>query len=145
MIEMRFKLEFFDSAKVERAVGRARRRALSKAGAFVRQSAKTSIRKRRGSAPPGKPPHSHEGSLRRLIFFGYDRSTDSVVVGPVPFRAGTAPRALEFGGPTVVQRRRRGRVVRRRTRIEPRPFMAPALERETPNLPKAFRNSVRGN
>jgi len=76
MIDMRIKHMFFDRPRVVAAVDRTKRKALSRGGAFVRQSAKTSIRKRKGSAPPGKPPRSHEGSLRRLILFGYDRRTD---------------------------------------------------------------------
>lgn len=144
MIEMRITALFLDRAKVQRAVDKGRLRALSKGGAFVRQAARTSIRKRKGSAPPGKPPHSHEGSLRRLILFGYDRSTDSVVVGPVGFNKSTAPNVLEFGGRTVITRRVRGRLVRQRVKIAARPFMLPALEREAPKLPGAFKNSVRG-
>ncbi len=144
MIDMRIKHMFFDRPRVVAAVDGAKRKALSRSGAFIRQSAKTSIRKRKGSAPPGKPPHSHEGSLRRLILFGYDRSTDSVVVGPVGFRMSTAPNVLEFGGRTVITRRVRGRLVRQRVKIAERPYMGPALEKEKPKLPKAWANSVRG-
>lgn len=86
MITMRIKDMFFDRHVVMAAVGNAKRKVLSKAGAFIRTAAKTSIRKRKGSAPPGAPPHSHEGSLRRLILFGYDKPNDSVVVGPVGFK-----------------------------------------------------------
>lgn len=134
---------FFDRHVVMRAADAAKRKVLSQAGAFIRTRAKTSIRKRKGTAPPGKPPHSHEGSLRRLILFGYDRSSDSVVVGPVGLAKSTAPRALEHGGETVVHQRRGGRLVSRRVRIAARPFMAPALEKERPKLPLLWRNSIR--
>ncbi len=144
MIDMRIKHMFFDRPRIVAALERTKRKALSRGGAFIRQAAKTSIRKRKGSAPPGKPPHSHEGSLRRLILFGYDQRTDSVVVGPVGFKKSTAPNVLEFGGTTVITRRVKGRLVRQRVKIAARPYMSPALEKEKPKLPKAWANSVRG-
>ena len=98
MITMRIKDMFFDRHVVMAAVDNAKRKVLSKAGAFIRTAAKTSIRKRKGSAPPGAPPHSHEGSLRRLTLFGYDKPNDSVVVGPVGFKKREAPSVLEYGG-----------------------------------------------
>lgn len=154
LFDMRVKDLFFDRPKVQRAVDRARRRALSKAGAFIRQRARTSMRRRRGSSEPGSPPHAHEGSLRRLLFFAYDPSADSVVVGPVGFRRSDAPNTLEFGGAATVTRRRTRprsggkRVVESlpggRVRIEARPYMGPALRKELPNLPKSWASSVRG-
>jgi len=144
MVTLGIKDLFFDRAKVRGAVNRAKRAVLSKAGAFIRQTARNLIRRRKGTAPPGAPPHSHEGSLRRLIYFGYDPASDSVVVGPVGFRNSPAPHALEFGGKTEVKSRRRGKVVRTRVTIEQRAFMGPALEKERPSLPKRWANSVRG-
>lgn len=144
MIDFRIKDLFFDKATVKRAVNSAKRRVLSKGGAFIRTTAKHSIRTRKGQAPPGGPPHSHEGSLRRLIFFGYDRASDSVVVGPVGFRSSTAPNVLEFGGTTKVKTRRHGRLVTQRARVETRPYMGPAFEKERPKLPRMWAGSVRG-
>ena len=146
MITMRIKEMFFDRHVVIAAVDNAKRKVLSKAGAFIRTAAKTSIRKRKGSAPPGAPPHSHEGSLRRLILFGYDKPNDSVVVGPVGFKKSEAPSVLEYGGETVVLRRVGGRgakLTSQKVKIAPRPYMAPALEKERPKLPLLWRNSVR--
>jgi len=143
---MRIKYMFFDRHVVMAAVDNAKRKVLSKAGAFIRTAAKTSIRKRKGSAPPGAPPHSHEGSLRRLILFGYDKPNDSVVVGPVGFKKSEAPSVLEYGGETVVLRRvggRGGKLTSQKVKIAPRPYMAPALEKERPKLPLLWRNSVR--
>jgi len=141
---MKIKHLFFDRHTVMRAVDKAKRAVLSKAGAFIRTTARHSIRTRKGSAPPGKPPHSHEGSLRRLIYFGYDRSSDSVLVGPVGFKRSTVPHVLEFGGKTEVKRRRRGKVVKMRATVREHPYMGPALEKERPNLPKRWTGSVRG-
>jgi hypothetical protein len=140
---MRIKDMFFDRHVVMRAMDSAKRKVLSQAGAFIRTAAKSSIRKRKGTAPPGKPPNSHEGSLRKLILFGYDRASDSVVIGPVGFARSTAPKALEHGGETVVHSRRKGRLVSRKVKIAARPFMAPALEKERPKLPLLWRNSIR--
>lgn len=143
MITMRIKDMFFDRAAVVRAVDGAKRKVLSKAGALIRTAARTSIRKRKGSAPAGKPPHSHEGSLRRLILFGYDKSADSVVVGPVGFKNSVAPSVLEYGGDAVVTRRRGGRRTSQKVRVAARPYMAPALDKERPKLPLLWRNSIR--
>ena len=146
MITMRIKDMFFDRHVVMAAVDNAKRKVLSKAGAFIRTAAKTSIRKRKGSAPPGAPPHSHEGSLRRLILFGYDKANDSVVVGPVGFKKSDAPSVLEYGGDTVVLRRvggRGGKLTSQKVKIAPRPYMTPALEKERPKLPLLWRNAVR--
>lgn len=144
MIDLRLKRMFFDRPRVQRAVDRGRRQALSKAGAFIRQRARSSIRKRKRSSRPGQPPSSHTGLLRRFILFGYDRQRDSVVVGPVGFRRSTAPSVLEFGGRTAVESKRRGRQRGKRVvRIAARPCMKPALEKEKSNLPALWRNSVR--
>ena len=141
MIEMRMKMLFFDAPAVRRAVDRATRRQLSGAGAFIRERAMTSIRKRKRISRPGRPPHSHAGHLRRLIFFAYDPGSESMVIGPVRFKTGEAPNLLEFGG-RAVREARSGR--RRRVRYRRRPFMGPALAAELPELPNRWRNSVRG-
>lgn len=64
---------FFDRALVQQKVAAAERKVLSWFGAFVRQRAKTSIKKRKGTSPPGQPPHSHVGLLRKFVLFAYDR------------------------------------------------------------------------
>lgn len=89
---------FFDTAAVLAKLSEGERRVLSKYGAFVRIDARRSIRSRKKSAAPGQPPSSHEGSLKRLIFFAYDSVSRSVVIGPVPFKRGTVPSLLEYGG-----------------------------------------------
>jgi len=143
MIDMRIKQLFFDRPAVARAVDRAKRMVLSRAGAFIRRRARTSIRKRRRASRPGQPPSSHTGLLRNLILFGYDRASDSVVVGPVGLRSSRAPQVLEQGGTTTVLRRRRGRLVAERVRIAARPYMGPALAAERDKLPRVWRDSVR--
>ena len=138
---------FFDAPKVVRSVDAATRRVLGKAGAFVRRTARSSIRKRKRISPPGQPPSSHTGLLKKFIFFGYDRRRRSVVIGPARLArtAGIAPRALEHGGRSVTTTRgRRGK--RKRTvptRVRARPYMGPALNKELPRIPDLWRNSVR--
>lgn len=133
---------FFDSDAVLKAVSKARRRVLSKCGAFVRRRAKSSIRKRKRSAAPGQPPSSHSGELKELLFFAFDAATRSVVVGPVPFggskSAGDkrAPELLERGGP-VTRRTKSGEA--RVYRYRGHPFMKPALDAEVPKFASQFK------
>lgn len=142
MVTMKFKLLFFDSAAVIRAVDAASRKALSKAGAFIRQRAKSSIRKRRGVSRPGQAPSSHAGHLKRLLFFAWDPAAETVVIGPARFGAGEAPNLLEFGGTIVRKGDRSGKP--RRLRYRARPFMGPAYEKEKAQLPKRWQRSIRG-
>lgn len=130
-------LAFFDSAKVMAMVDAKRRRALSKFGAFVRRKARSSIRKRKKLSEPGSPPSSHVGTLKNLIYFAYDTSRNSVVVGPTPFRGkAVAPALLERGGSSS-QRTKSGRA--RSTQYRARPFMKPAYEAELPKFLDLFR------
>jgi len=131
----------FDSPRVIRATDAATRQALSRAGAFIRRRAKTSIRKRKAISRRGAPPSSHAGHLRRLIYFGYDPAAQNVVIGPLKFRKGEAPNLLEFSG-RVTRPDDAGRP--RKLVYRKRPFMGPAMQAELPQLPKRWRNSVRG-
>jgi len=148
MIGMVTKQMFFDTKAVTSRVDKAARKVLSKFGAFVRTGAKHSIRKRKAVSEPGSPPSSHVGLLRRLIYFGYDPSRRSVVIGPTPLHlpagqaGGTAeaPPLLEYGG----KARRRGRKGRPVTSTyKARPFMGPAFEREKPKLPAMWASSIK--
>jgi hypothetical protein len=133
---------FFDSPKVIRSVDKSTRKVLSRFGAFVRRTAKRSIRKRRKSSAPGSPPSSHTGLLKRFIFFGYDLQTDSVVIGPARLtenNRGQAPSLLEYGGRTSLQTKKK----KTRVRIRSRPFMGPAFEKEQSTLPALWKDSVK--
>lgn len=133
------KLNFFDKKKVLLAVGKARVQALSKAGAFVRTRARSSIRKRKKVSAPGKPPSSHKGLLKQFLFFAYDEGSKSVVIGPARIRNNRAPEALEYGGTATVFSHGK----RVPARIRARPFMHPALAAEAPNFAGLWANSVR--
>ena len=140
-VAMRMKSMFFDQKAVRSATDRATRKVLSKFGAYVRTASRSSIRKRKAISEPGKPPSSHVGTLRRLIFFGYDTGRRSVVIGPTPFGGkAEAPPLLEYGG-RVRRKNRRGRV--RMATYRPRPFMGPAFEQEKPKLSAMWRSSVK--
>jgi len=135
------KTMFFDRA-VKDATDRATQRVLSRFGAYVRRRARQSIRRRKKSAPPGQPPSSHIGLLKRFIFFIYDRMRRSVIVGPAKLagHVGDAPAALEQGGRSEVLRRR-GKVDS--VFIEAHPYMQPAFETEQPKLRGMWADSVK--
>ena len=128
---------FFDKKAVRDKVDTGTRRVLSKFGAFVRRTARSSIRKRKRISHPGEPPSSHIGLLKKFIFFGYDPGSRSVVIGPVRLSQngrGEAPALLEHGGPA--------KVGKQRTKYKPRPFMGPAFQKEQPKLPAMWRDSI---
>jgi len=141
MIGFDIKRMFFDRQAVISKVDAATRRVLSKFGAFVRRSAKSSIRKRKKAAPPGQPPSSHTGLLKKFIFFGYDADRRSVVIGPTRLNQkgrGEAPPLLEYGGKTTLKRGGK----KRRVTYQARPYMGPAFEKEKPQLPAMWRGSI---
>ena len=164
---------FFDREKVAKALTKANKKALSKAGAFVRTAARGSLRRRKKPSSPGQTPSIHSKDKNRTlkkILFGYDPATESVIVGPVGFGKATAPHTLEKGGQVSVRvkskhgnsgrkatprqaaafkRRlaagmvRRKPIVRKVIAIEARPYMNPALHREYPKFPELWAGSVK--
>ncbi|GAF68121.1 unnamed protein product [marine sediment metagenome] len=145
MAGMKITKMFFDTKKVISATDRATRRVFSKFGAFVRRGARSSIRKRKAVSAPGKPPSSHVGLLKKLIYFGYDTDKQTVVIGPTPLGGkAEVPALLEYGGRKVVMGRR-GRKQRKRqvATYSPRPFMGPAFEKEKPKLPAMWADSIK--
>lgn len=147
-----FRVVFFDSKIVVDTVDANVRKAMSKAGAFIRRSAQSSIKYTNGIAQAGSPPHAHRSRgytkkkvkggvttfqnaspLRELIFFGWDARTKSVVVGPTPFRGKTeAPPLLEFGGTFA----KNGKAMK----YAPHPFMGPALKANVSKFPELLKN-----
>lgn len=113
MLDVKVTALFFDRAKLERAAHRGNAKALSKAGAFIRTRARSSIRARKRISEPGSPPSSHSGILKKFLLFGRDESGQTVVIGPAktnqvffnkdrkPVR-GTVPQVLEFGGQITI-------------------------------------------
>lgn len=93
---------------------------------------------------PGEPPRNRSGLLKDNIFFAYERLRHSVVIGPAKLHGNirvagqTVPEILEEGGYAV--NRRAGRTVR----IEKRPYMEPAFDRQLQKHVHMLKNSVRG-
>lgn len=142
MIRFEITKLFFDKKAVRDKVDAGTRRVLSKFGAFVRRTARSSIRKRKKTSPPGSPPSSHIGLLKKFILFGYEPAKRSVVIGPVRLTQkgrGEAPSLLEYGGSTKVEHRGK----RKRAKVRPRPFMGPAFEKEELKLPAMWRDSIK--
>ena len=129
MIDVKFKRMFFDSPHVIASVDNAARKVFTRFGALVRKIARNSIRKRKSHAPPGSPPSSHTGLLKRFIWFGYEPDSRSVVIGPARLSGknrGEAPSLLEYG-----------------KEFPARPYMGPALEKANPELPCLWKDSVK--
>ncbi|KKM63424.1 hypothetical protein LCGC14_1511610 [marine sediment metagenome] len=150
MIGMMAKQMFFDRKVVTRRVDRTTRRVLSRFGAYVRTTARSSIRRRNKTSEPGRPPSSHVGLLKRLIYFGYDPQRETVVIGPTPLHGRQTKDALEmleYGGTTrrVLEgySRRGPRGKKRTVRYKARPFMGPAFQQVKPKLPQMWRDSVK--
>ncbi len=90
-----------NSDKVIKMVDSKTRRALSRAGGYVRTIAKRSIKKRNSFSRPGEPPHSHRGLLKNFIFYQYDPHHKTVIIGPErvsQVKSQGAPKSLEYGG-----------------------------------------------
>jgi hypothetical protein len=141
---------FFDRQIVIDAVGRAGAKNLSKAGSFIRRSARSSLRRRKKVSPPGEPPSVHTQdrvATLKNIWFVFEPRQRSVVVGPLKLERSrlegsnreTVPSLHELGGFAVIGNKKR----KRRARYAPRPFMGPAMERELPKFVGLWANSVK--
>lgn len=166
------KKAFFDRQKINDAVDRETRRALSKSLAYVRRRMRSGLRRRKRPSKPGQAPsvHSKNPALTlKAIFFAYDARTKSGVVGPVKLNGQRSlstsnmalPGLLEIGGlvtipeesydgKTWVKQRRSRRISGRKktrkrvVRIAPRPNSEPALraEAEAGNILSPWANVV---
>lgn len=109
---------FFDRARVINAISAENHKRLSKAGAFIRQRARTAIlRRRKRVSKPGEPPSVRSrdsfANLRNILFF-LSKDWESVVIGPrvVPSarlkrsNRRTVPELLEKGGTSMVTKTR---------------------------------------
>ena len=144
----RFDAMFFDQLRVVSAADKATRRVLSRFGAYVRTSARSSIRRRKKASKPGGPPTNRTGFLKKFIFFGYDPSERNIVIGPMKLNGKSGddiPSVLEYGGNTTAYfwDRSKQKSVKKRIKVAARPFMAPALKKNLPQLPAMWKNSIR--
>lgn len=98
-------------------------------GSLIRTIAKRAIRKRKAVSQPGSPPTSRTGILKKFLFYSWDPSTQSVLVGPEKLAGAKtmAPRALEFGSNTIAAR----------------PYMRPALDAAMAKLPELWNGAIK--
>ena len=82
---------------LDRAAAKAMRRALSRAGAYIRGMAMRSIKIDPLPSDPGSPPHSRKGQLKRSIGFNVEGG-DGVVIGPQASWIAGIGHTQEFGG-----------------------------------------------
>jgi hypothetical protein len=99
--------------------------------AAIRLVAKRSVRKKKGPAPAGQPPHTHTKRLPRAIKYAVEKQRGRVVIGPDVESFGTAGKAHEHGGTYKHERYAR------------RPFMGPALEKTKERLPRMWAGTVK--
>jgi hypothetical protein len=141
---------FFDRAKVLDRLEKKEARVLNKTGGEGRQTVKRSMRpggKAGKTAAPGEPPRWQTKKLRDGIFYGYDASNRSVVIGPIRTSAKQrdVPRILDQGGPVrnalvrvketrtpqelgvsaTEAKKRKFRFVRASFTLQPRPYVSP--------------------
>lgn len=140
VVTMKIKEQFFNAKDVQRALSKAERKALTKTGALLRRQSRKKLKRRKGPAPVGQPPHVHsrrKAANLRNILFGYEKERRRVIVGPVrlPGTRESVP-AVHEGGGTV---RRGGQVIA----LDPRPTMQPTLREESDEFAKFWENSVR--
>lgn len=128
MFEASYKMKdfFFDRPAVDRALDRATKKNLSKAGAYIRKRARSSLRRRKKPASPGSPPSVHsDDNVANLknILFAFDPNALAVFIGPVGLNqrnyssqgySTTIPALMEFGG-TIYIREWRFDMLDRRT------------------------------
>lgn len=109
------KHNFFDKEEIGRTLDKNEFEALKSLASYIRTVARNSIRKAKNRNDFSKPsgnakPKYHEGSIRDILF-AYDKTTRSVVVGPILYprkgdkqwkpSAKAMPELLEYGGKIV--------------------------------------------
>lgn len=85
---------------------------------------------------PGEPPRMISGLLRTFLLFEFDEQKQAYVIGSKRLpRKGLAPKTLEKGGTATIGRQN---VI-----VAPRPYMMPALNKETSQMAKRWENSIK--
>jgi len=121
----------FDSDAVKNAIRKGAVKSLRQAGAYVRKAARHAVRRASGASPPGTPPHTRRGLLKRSILFGVEPRRLAVVIGPAYQFVGISMTAHEFGGKY------------RRRDYPKRPLMGPTLQKTAPQISKMWADSVK--
>ena len=135
---------FFTSRKVLRLLDKKTHAALKRFGQYVRTTAKRSIKpvgKKGKPSAPGQPPKSRRGLLKNFIFYGFDLTKRSVVIGPARLSGkGKAPSVLEYGG-TVKGKSKKAHITS--SKVSARPYMGPAFEKGKKRLSALWQNNAR--
>ena len=103
---------------------------LKRMGAYVRTVARRKVKSSDKPSPPGSPPHSKTGALKKGILFGLDKRNSSVLIGPSDRFVGASASAHEFGGKY------------KKERYPKRPLMGPSLKESIPQLTKLWQDAV---
>ena len=127
---MNTKVEFDEDGLVAR-VAKASLAVLRRMGAYVRRAAQHKVRSSEKPSPPGTPPHSKTGALKRGILFGVEKRRPSVAIGPSERFVGESMSAHEFGGRY------------RKERYPKRPLMGPTLKESAPRLSRLWEDAVK--
>lgn len=105
-----FKRGFFNAPAVMAALDEAERDRLAKAGDYVKETARRSMRYRKKPSLPGTPPSARGGQagslLRKHLYFAFEPSGNTVVVGSAQLRRSIVPRLHEHGGTRQPVRRK---------------------------------------
>lgn len=158
------KLKWYISELMDK-VREANKDWLYKAGAYVRKTARNSIKKGKTtkrtifnsfgvaqtivenvSSRPGEPPRDFNG-WRRTFHFDVDNIAENVAIGPIAGKHGIPP-LHEYGGTGTVKWReidRKGNwhTFRRSRSYPPRPTMQPALEKSKTTVSKFWTNAIK--
>lgn len=100
-------------------------------GQFIKGSGKKNKgRRKRVHSPPGTPPFTRRGKLKRAIQYAAD--ANGAIIGPAFSVVKTGGQPHEFGGQYEGEK------------FDRRPFMRPALEQNLSRFAGSFEGSIRG-
>ncbi|MFO1046038.1 MAG: hypothetical protein U0941_30030 [Planctomycetaceae bacterium] len=169
-IRARFRESFFDRSEVIQRIGRAKAKGLSRAGAYVRRRAQSSIRRprrcllselspeRQGIFAQQQRTADRNGTPQPLLPYAASRPGEPprTPTGKLPktilFALDQAEDAVVIGPvltsgssvrvPSTLEFGGRETIFGTSVTIEPRPFMQPALEAELHRIPSFFESTL---
>lgn len=97
----------FHRRSVERRTNATAVSSLHQAAAYLRTTARRSIRQSKKAALPGQPPHTRSGQIRRAILFAVDKQNLTAWVGPSATLISDIAKYHEFGGVQTIKSKRR--------------------------------------
>lgn len=172
MVTLKVKDLFFDRPRVLRAVNRARRDVLSRAGAFIMRAARKSLKVAK-QKPLGELTDEERRRYKIAVAIAQRKGRKQPRRPLAASKPGEPPRVLYKGsllrsrlffsydpetdsvviGPEGFRRSRVPAVLEfggtstnfagKQVHIAPRPYMGPAMDKELPKFPELWRNSIR--